>query len=334
MSENKENKTENSTPNVKNVKNIKKYLPKLLKDVIGFDKIKDVVKDSNGKTVQVNASSSTFNYPNSFYTGYNDKGEAVAILKQGTDCDKKPFTYVLCDDPNGKYHFGIGAVGYDLIIRHNIPEAVKDDYKECPAVEIHNNGRKQTPEVMVRDFKGRLILKQNDKGDYTTYTYLRNTKVVTDYSKTEFNTKLNKESNGIKEYHATQTVVHYEFKATDPYYCSNIIPKYACETENGVLIKEYFVEEDAVGGFVHVIDYKNNEEWWTERDYHYKYPEQGCAHPSHLYIEFGQKFKSRDEYDLYRGKKIDDMKVKEKAREMMRAHPMRMCGPMCGPWFG
>lgn len=333
MNEKIENKTENNTPNVKN---IKKYLPKLLKDVIGFDKINDVVKDSNGKTVQVNASSSTFNYPNSFYTGYNDKGEAVAVLKQGTDCEKKPFTYVLCDDPDNKYHFGIGKVGYDLIIRPNIPEAVLSDFKEDPAVEIHNNDRKQTPEVMVRDFKGRLIFKQNDKGDYTTYTYLRNTKVVTDYSKTEFNTKLNKESNGIKEYHATQTVVHYEFKATDPYYCTNIIPKYACETENGVLIKEYFVEEDAVGGFVHVIDYKNNEEWWTERDYHYKYPEQGCAHPSHLYIEFGQKFKSRDEYDLYRGKKIDDMKVKEKAREMMMAHPMRMCGPMCGrgPFFG
>lgn len=331
MSEKNETKTENTTTNLKN---IKKYLPKLLKDVIGFDKIVDVVKDAKGKTVQVNASSSTFNNPNTFYAAYNDKGEAVAVLKQGTDCDKKPFPYVLWDDPASKHHFSIGSVGYDLTIRHNITGPVIAQYMEDPAVEVHNNGNKQTPEVKVRDFKGRLILTQNDKGDYTTYTYLRNTKAVTDYSKTECTIKLNKESNGVKEYHATQTVVHYEYKETDPYYCSNIIPKYACETENGVLIKEYFVEEDAVGGFVHVIDYKNHEEWWTERDYHYKYPEQGNAHPSHLYSMGANKFKSREEYDLYRGAKIDDMKVKEKAREMMMGHRMRMCGPMCGPFFG
>lgn len=331
MSENNENKTENNTPNVKN---IKKYLPKLLKSVIGFDKINDVVKDSKGKTVQVNASSSTFNYPNTFYTGYNDKGEAVAVLKQGTDCDKKPFTYVLCDDPNGKHHFSIGADGYDLIIHPNITEPVMDKYKEDLAVEVHNNVHKQTPEVKVRDFKGRLVFSQNSNGDYTTYTYLQDTCAVTDYAKTEVNDRLCKDNKNVQIHELTQTVVHYEYKEHNDRY-NGIVPKYACETENGVLVKEFFFEMDSVGSFVHVIDYKNNEEYWRERDLNHKYPEQGNAHPTNFFVMGGLKFVNKDEYEAYRNNKIDEMKVEAKAREMFMGcrPPMMMCGP-CNPFMG
>lgn len=331
-----EKKAEIVLQNLPNPKNIKKHLPKILKDTVGFDKIVKVVKDSKGKTVQVDAIGS-HNNPNTFYAGYNEKDEVVAVLKQGTDCEKKPFTFVQSDDPKGKHHFIVGRYGYDLTIKHNnsFDQGVIAKYSEEPAVIIGNNpDSHKTATVKVRDLKGRLILSQTEKGDYTTYTYLRNTTAVTDYSQTVYDIRLNKEANSVKEFCATQTVVHYEYKSTDPYYCSNIIPKYACETENGVLIKEYFIEEDSIGGFVHVIDYKNNEEYWKERDYQFKYPEQGNAHPSHLYSMGGNRFNSREEYEAYRNNKVDEMKVKEKAHEMLMAHGPRHFGPMmCGPWF-
>jgi len=332
-----ENKAE--TKNLPNIKNVKKYWPKELKEAI-YDTVVDVKKDKDGRTVYVKSDDECKHQTENFI-GYGRDGNVTAVLKTSITANNQPWSHVDHFGPKGKHRFMLFDDSYNLSARHNdsMKTGVIAQYSEEPAFEISNNlGDNSTntaAEIKVRDIKGRLILSQNKKGDYTTYAYLQDTCAVTDYARAEVNIRVCKDNKNVQIYELTQTVVHYEYKEHDRNYCNDIVPKYACETENGVLVKEYFFEMDSVGSFVHVIDYKNNEEYWRERNMTQKYPEQGNAHPSNFFTMGGLKFNNKDEYETFRNNKVDEMKVKEKAQEMLTAHGPRHFGPMmCGPWFG
>lgn len=325
-----ENKAE--TKNLPNIKNVKKYWPKELKEAI-FDTVVDVKKDKDGRTVYVKTEDACKHHDENF-VGYGRDGNVSAVMKTAINVNNQPWTCVNHFSPKGKHRFTIFDDSYTLNARHNdsMKTGVIAKYSEEPAFEISNDissdSSNTAAEIKVRDIKGRLILIQNRKGEYTTYTYLQDTCAVTDYAKTEVNIRLCKDNKNVQIYELTQTAVHYEYKEHDNRYCGDIVPKYACETENGVLVKEYFFEMDSVGSFVHVIDYKNNEEYWRERAMTQKYPEQGNAHPSNFFDLGGLRFNNKDEYEAYRNNKIDEKKVEEKAREMfMGCRPHMMCGP-------
>ena len=330
-----ENKAETVIKNLPNIKNAKKYWPKELKQVI-FDTVVDIKKDKDGRTVYV-ASEGVDKHQNENFVGYGRDGNVAAVMKTSKTCNNQPWTRVEHFGPKGSHQFTLFDDSYVLSAHHNDAQKVGVIAKYCeePAFEISNNlevtSKHIAPEIKVRDIKGRLILSQTQKGDYTTYTYLQDTCAVTDYAKAEVNINVCKDNTKVQIYDMVQTVVHYEYKEHDNRYCNDIVPKYACETENGVLVKEYFFEMDSIGSFVHVIDYKNNEEYWRERDVNHKYPEQGNAHPSNFFVMAGLKFTNKDEYEAFRNNKVDEMKVKEKAQEMLTAHGPRHF-PMCGPW--
>lgn len=333
-----ENKAETVIKNLPNIKNAKKYWPKELKQAI-YDTVVDIEKDKDGRTVYVKTEDAN-KHQNENFVGYGRDGGVSAVMKTSMTVDNHPWTCVDHFGPKGKHQFNLFDNSYVLSARHNdaMKTGVIAKYDEEPAFEITNtvddNSENTAPEIKVRDIKGRLILSQNKKGDYTTYTYLQDTCAVTDYANTQVNIRLCKDNKKVQIYDMVQTAVHYEYKEHDTNYCNDIVPKYACETENGVLVKEYFFEMDSIGSFVHVIDYKNNEEYWRERDLNHKYPEQGNAHPSNFFVMAGLKFNNKDEYEAYRNNKIDDMKVEAKAREMLTSHGPRHFGPMicCGPW--
>ena len=327
-----ENKAETVIKNLPNIKNVKKYWPKELKEAI-YDTVVDVQKDKDGRTVYVKSEDSCKHQGENFI-GYSRDGNVAAVLKTSITVNKQPWSHVDHFGPKGKHRFMLFDDSYNLSARHNdsMKTGVIAQYSEEPAFEISNNlGDSSTntaAEIKVRDIKGRLILSQNRKGDYTTYAYLQDTCAVTDYARAEVNVRVCKDNKNVQIYELTQTAVHYEYKEHDNRYCGDIVPKYACETENGVLVKEYFFEMDSVGSFVHVIDYKNNEEYWRERNLVHKYPENGNAHPSNFFVMGGLKFNNKDEYEAYRNNKIDEKKVEEKAREMfMGCRPHMMCGP-------
>jgi hypothetical protein len=333
-----ENKAETVIKNLPNIKNAKKYWPKELKEAI-YDTVVDIEKDKDGRTVYVKTEDAAKHLSENF-VGYGRDGGVSTVMKTSITADKHPWTCVDHFGPKGKYKFNLFDNSYVLSSQHNnsFDTGVIAKYCEEPAFEISNtvddNSANTAAEIKVRDIKGRLILSQNKKGDYTTYTYLQDTCAVTDYANTQVNIRLCKENKKVQIYDMVQTAVHYEYKEHDPNYCNDIVPKYACETENGVLVKEYFFDMDSIGSFVHVIDYKNNEEYWRERNQTQKYPEQGNAHPSNFFTMGGLKFNNKDEYETFRNNKVDEMKVKEKAQEMLTAHGPRHFGPMmCGPWF-
>lgn len=333
-----ENKAETVIKNLPNIKNVKKYWPKELKQAI-YDTVVDIKKDKDGRTVYVKSEDAAKHQGENFI-GYGRDGGVSTVMKTSITADNHPWTCVDQFGPKGKHQFNLFDNSYVLSARHNdaMKTGVIAKYDQEPAFEITNtiddNSENIAPEIKVRDIKGRLILSQNKKGDYTTYTYLQDTCAVTDYANTKVNVRLCEDNKKVQIYDMVQTAVHYEYKEHDNRYCNDIVPKYACETENGVLVKEYFFEMDSIGSFVHIIDYKNNEEYWRERDMNHKYPEQGNAHPSNFFTMAGLKFINKNEYEAYRNNKVDEMKAEEKAREMMKSHPMRMCSPMCGPWFG
>lgn len=333
-----ENKAETVIKNLPNIKNVKKYWPKELKEAI-YNTVLDVEKDKDGRTVYVKSEDSNKHQDENFI-GYGRDGNVSSVMKTSIAADNKPWTSVTHFGLKGKHQFTLIDNSYVLTARHNdsMKTGVIAKYSEEPAFEISNDLSSElnntAADIKVRDIKGRLILTQNKKGDYTTYTYLQDTCAVTDYAKTEVNIRLCKDNKNVQIYDMVQSVVHYDYKEHDNRYCGDIVPKYARETENGVLVKEYFFEMDSVGSFVHVIDYKNNEEYWRERDLNHKYPEQGNAHPSNFFVMAGLRFNSKDEYEAYRNNKIDEMKVEAKAREMFRCRPpMMMCGP-CNPFMG
>ena len=334
-----ENKAETVIKNLPNIKNAKKYWPKELKQAI-YDTVVDIEKDKDGRTVYVKSEDAAKHQSKNFI-GYGRDGGVSTVMKTSITADNHPWTCVDHFGPKGKHQFNLFDNSYVLSARHNdaMKTGVIAKYDQEPAFEITNivddNSENTAPEIKVRDIKGRLILSQNKKGDYTTYTYLQDTCAVTDYANTEVNVRLCKDNKKVQIYDMVQTAVHYEYKEHDNRYCNDIVPKYACETENGVLVKEYFFEMDSIGSFVHVIDYKNNEEYWRERNMTQKYPEQGNAHPSNFFTMGGLKFNNKDEYETFRNNKVDEMKVKEKAQEMLTTHGPRHFGPMmCGPWFG
>lgn len=329
-----ENKAEIVIKNLPNIKNAKKYWPKELKQAI-YDTVIDIQKDKDGRTVYV-ATEDANKHKNENFVGYGRDGNVSAVMKTSITADNHPWSCVDHFGPKGKHQFNLFDNSYVLSARHNdaMKTGVIAKYDQEPAFEITNiidgDSTNTAPEIKVRDIKGRLILSQNKKGDYTTYTYLQDTCAVTDYANTQVNIRLCKDNKKVQIYDMVQTAVHYEYKEHDPNYCNDIVPKYACETENGVLVKEYFFEMDSVGSFVHVIDYKNNEEYWRERNMTQKYPEQGNAHPSNFFTLGGLKFNNKDEYETFRNNKVNEMKVEEKAREMfMGCRPHMM---MCGPW--
>ena len=320
-----ENKAETILKNLPNSKSIKKYLPEELRHELTGQEILETRKDEKGLTVYVKAKE-TIGSPiiGEYNVGYNEDGSVGSIQKRYYNVKGEPSQWTVVYGKKKKFKFTSYGESYVLEAKHEDAWSnVAAKYVHLPAVSVDLDGDRdtRTPHVEIRDFKGRLVCVQQKNGQVRTYAYLKDLLAVTDYTVTELTKRQNSINPAVTEYHMTQRSVHYEYGNQDDNSINATPPKYACETVNGVLVKEYIVEFDAVGSFIHVIDYENRDEYWVGRNIEFDYPKQdeGYIHPSSMCEPYGMKFHDRDEYTAYRKDKINELRVENKAREMLRS---------------
>lgn len=321
MSENK-----NEVVN-ENYKNVRKHWPQELKDRV-YGKILELKKDPQGRTIYVKTNDNSRCGDHDFHIGYNMDGSVATIMNAYDREDKKQATFTNSYGSNGRTTFWQfdGSFYFAGVKRNSCKKVTDKDAELQFEIDAESSGEDLTPQIRIRDAKNRVVFSQSKSGAITQYTYLRDhAEVITDvscmdYKQVKCGMYTNIESS---QYH-----VHYEYKADDKYI------KYACETENGVLTVEYFFNNDDVGSFVHVIDYKNQNEYWTERNWKMEMPKYGCYRPTNYIKQGGLRFNREEEYEAYRKAQVTEVKVQEAAKkmafEMMSHHHMPfMC---CGPW--
>lgn len=323
MSENK-----NEAVN-ENYKNVRKHWPEELKGRV-YGKILELKKDPQGRTTYVKTNDGDRGGDHDFHIGYNTDGTVATILNTFERTDKKPLTYVDNYGINGRTTFNQCESGFYFAgVKRNSCKKVSDKDAELQfEIDSENSSEDLTPEIRVRDAMNRLVFVQSRSGAITQYTYLRNCgEVITDVSCMDFKQV---KSGCCTSIESSQYHIHYEYKANDKYI------KYACETENGVLTAEYFFNSDDVGSFLHVIDYKNHDEYWAERDWKKEMPKYNQYRPTNYIKQGGLRFNREEEYEAYRKAQVPEVMVQEAAKkmayEMMSHHHMPfMC---CGPFMG
>ena len=324
MSENKNEATND------NYKNARKYWPEELKGRI-YGKILDLKKDPHGRTIYVKTNDDDRFGNHEFHIGYNSDGTVSTVMNTFDSADKKPATYINNYGINGRTTFQQSEGGFYFAgVKRNSCKKVSDTDAELQfEIDSESSGEDLTPQIRIRDAKNRVVFSQSKSGAITQYTYLRDcSEVITDvscmdYKQVKCGCWTNIESS---QYH-----IHYEYKANDK--CI----KYACETENGVLAAEYFFDSDDVGSFVHVVDYKNQTEYWAERDWKMKMPNINRYRPTNYIKQGGVRFNREEEYEAYRKVQVPEVKVQEAAKkmayEMMSDHHMPLMWG-CGPFMG
>ena len=321
MSENK-----NEAVN-ENFKNVRKHWPEELKGRV-YGKILELKKDPQGRTIYVKTNDNDRLGDHEFHIGYNSDGTVNTVMNTFDRADKTPATYINNYGINGRTtYYECGGSFYFAGVKRNSCKKVSDKDAELQfEIDAESSGEDLTPQIRIRDAKNRVVFSQSKSGAITQYTYLRDfAEVVTDVSCMDYKQV---KCCGCINIESSQYHVHYEYKAND----KNI--KYACETENGVLTAEYFFDNDDVGSFLHVIDYKNQTEYWAERDWKKEMPKYGCYRPTNYIKPNGVRFNREEEYEAYRKAQVTEVKVQEAAKkmayEMMSHHHMPfMC---CGPW--
>lgn len=321
MSENK-----NEAVN-ENYKNVRKHWPQELKDRI-YGKILELKKDPQGRTIYVKTNDDSRCGDHEFHIGYNTDGTVSTVMNAYDRADKNPTTFVNNYGLNGRTTFQQSEGGFYFAgVKRNSCKKVTESNAELQfEIDSETSGEDLTPQIKIRDAKNRVVFSQSRNGGITQYTYLRDcAEVITDvscmdYKQVKYGACTNIESS---QYH-----VHYEYTANDKYI------KYACVTENGVLAVEYFFDSDDIGSFVHVIDYKNQTEYWAERDWKKEMPKYGCYSPTNYIKQSGVRFNREEEYEAYRKAQVTEVKVQQAAKkmayEMMSHHHVPfMC---CGPW--
>lgn len=323
MSENK-----NEAVN-ENFKNVRKHWPEELKGRV-YGKILELKKDPQGRTIYVKTNDGSRCGDHEFHIGYNSDGTVNTVMNVYDRDDKKPATYINNYGINSRTTFTQSEGGFYFAgVKRNSCKKVSDPNAELQfEIDSENSCEDLTPEIQIRDAKNRVVFRQSRSGAITQFTYLRDcSEIITDVSLMDYKQVkccacINIES--------SQRHIHYEYKANDTQI------KYACETENGVLTAEYFFDNDDVGSFLHVIDHKNQTEYWAERDWKREMPKPGCYSPMNYIKQSGVRFNREEEYEAYRKAQVTEVKVQEAAKkmayEMMSHHHMPfMC---CGPFMG
>lgn len=325
MSENK-----NEAVN-ENYKNVRKHWPEELKARV-YGKILDLKKDSQGRTIYVKTNDNERCGDREFHIGYNPDGSVANVMNTCTRVDKDPSTFTNCYGSKGRTTFQQFDGGFYFAgVKRNSSKKVSDNDAELQfEIDSESSGEDLTPHIQIRDVMNRVVFNQSKSGAITQYTYLRDcSEIITDVSEMDYK-QVN--CHGCTHYESSQRHVHYDFEAKE----TRI--KYACETENGVLAAEYFFNNDDVGSFVHVVDYKNQKEYWAERNWKQENPKRGAYRPSNYILQSGLRFNREEEYEAYRKAHVSEVKVQEAAKkmafEMMSHHHMPfMCwggGPMMG----
>ena len=323
MSENKNEATN------ENFKNVRKHWPQELKDRV-YGKILELKKDPQGRTIYVKTNDDDRCGEHEFHIGYNSDGTVSTVLNAFDRADKKPATYVNNYGVNGRTYFNeCEGSFYFAGVKRNSNKKVREKDAELQfEIDAESSGEDLTPEIRIRDAKNRLVFSQSKRGAITQYTYLRDSaEVLTDISCMDYKQVKCGMCTSIE---SSQYHIHYEYKAND----KDI--KYACETEDGVLTAEYFFDNDDVGSFLHVIDYKNRTEYWAERDWKKEMPKCGCYRPTNYIKQNGVRFDREEEYEAYRKAQVTELKVQQAAKKMMFEmggfhHMPFMCG---GPFMG
>lgn len=324
MSENK-----NETAN-ENYKNARKHWPQELKARI-YGKILNLKKDPQGRTVYVKTNDDSRCGDHAFHIGYNSDGTVNTVMNVYDRDDKKPGTYINTYGINGRTTFTQSEGSFFFAgVNRNSCKKVSDSSAELQfEIDSENSSEDLTPEIRIRDAKNRIVFIQSRSGAITQFTYLRDcSEVITDVSHMDYKQV---KCGALVNIESSQHHIHYEYKANDTQI------KYACETENGVLTAEYFFDNDDVGSFLHVIDYKNQNEYWAERDWKMEMPKYERYRPTNYIKQGGVRFNREEEYEAYRKAQVTEVKVqkvaKKMAYEMMSQHHMPfMCGGpfMCG----
>jgi hypothetical protein len=319
-----ENKNEATNENYKNVR---KHWPQELKDRV-YGKILELKKDPQGRTIYVKTNDNSRCGDHEFHIGYNMDGTVATIMNAYDRADKKPVTFTNSYGSNNRTTFFQSEDGFYFagVKRNSCKKATDNDAELQFEIDSESSGEDLAPEIRIRDAKNRVVFSQSKRGDITQYTYLRDcAEVITDVSCMDYKQV---KCCGAIHIESSQYHVHYEYKAND----TSI--KYACVTENGVLAAEYFFDNDDVGSFIHVIDYKNQTEYWAERDRKREMPKYGSYSPTNYIKQSGLRFNREEEYEAYRKAQVTEVKVQEAAKkmafEMMSNRQMPfMC---CGPW--